>query len=67
MSSVYGLDYFDQPSYPNISSSSSFANSVKFEINCQNDCRILPMNSSISVGIKIVMKMKQVPNIVYFL
>ena len=36
MSSVYGLDYFDLPSSPNISSSSNFANSVKFEINCQN-------------------------------
>ena len=46
MSSVYGLDYFDLPSTPNISSSSNFANSVKFEINCQNDYRILPMNST---------------------
>ena len=56
MSSVYGLDYFDQPSIPNISSSSSFSGSVKFEIDCQNDYRILPMNSSITVGMKIVMK-----------
>ena len=55
MSNVYGLDYFDQPSNPSISSSSAFSGTVKFEISKQNEYRILPMNTSILVGLKIVM------------